>query len=42
MSDADLEAAVGIEFHGDLGRQILAEHKGTTVDYHYCLYHHRY
>jgi len=39
---ADLEAVVGIEFPDDLGRQILAEHAGTTVDYHYCLYHRRY
>ncbi len=39
---ADLEAVVGIEFPGDLGRQILAEHAGTAVDCHYCLYHHRY
>jgi len=38
VSDVGLEAVVGIEFPDDLGRQTLAEHKGTTMDYHCCLY----
>lgn len=35
---ADLEAVVSIEFPGELATQILREHQGTTVEYHYCLY----
>ncbi len=31
-----------IEFPGDLGEQILEEHEGARVDYHYCLYARRY
>jgi ubiquinone/menaquinone biosynthesis C-methylase UbiE len=30
---ADLEAVVGIEFAPEVAREILAEHRGTTVDY---------
>lgn len=41
-SRADLEAVVRIEFPGHLGEQILEEHKGSQVDYHYCLYVRRY
>jgi len=41
-SRADLEAVVRIEFPGDLAEQILSEHRGTQVDYHYCLYARRY
>jgi SAM-dependent methyltransferase len=41
-SRADLEAVVRIEFPGDLAEQILREHPGTRVDYHYCLYARRY
>lgn len=41
-SRADLEAVVRIEFPGGLAEQILREHKGTRVDYHYCLYTRRY
>lgn len=39
---ADLEAVVHMEFPGELATQILHEHQGTTVDYHYCLYSRRY
>ena len=39
---ADLEAVVCIEFPGELATQILHEHRGTTVDYHYCLYSRQY
>ena len=42
MSDVGLAAVGDIEVPGDLGRRILAEHDGTVVDYHYCLYHRRY
>lgn len=42
QSRADLEAVVGIEFPGKLATQILREHQGTTVDYHYCLYSRQY
>lgn len=41
-SRADLEAVVRIEFPPDLAAAILAEHQGTVVDYHYCLYHRQY
>lgn len=42
QSRADLEAVVSIEFPGELARQILDEHQGTTVEYHYCLYSRQY
>ena len=41
-SRADLEAVVHIEFPDELANQILREHYGTTVEYHYCLYSRRY
>lgn len=41
-SRADFEAVVRIEFPSDLAEQILGEHRGTRVDYHYCLYARRY
>lgn len=34
----DLEAVVRIEFPEELAAQILHEHRGTTISYHYCLY----
>ncbi len=37
-----LEAVVRLEFPDGLAEQILAEHEGTRVAYHYCLYHRRY
>ena len=37
----DLEAVVRLEF-GDAAERLLAEHAGTRVDYHYCLYWKRY
>ncbi len=39
---ADLEAVVRIEFPLELANQLLTEHSGTVVDYHYCLYHRDY
>jgi ubiquinone/menaquinone biosynthesis C-methylase UbiE len=39
---ADLEAVVRIEFPDELATQILREHQGITVEYHYCLYSRRY
>lgn len=39
---ADLEAVVRIEFPDELAAQILREHQGTIVDYHYNLYSRRY
>jgi SAM-dependent methyltransferase len=41
-SRADLETVVRLEFPGNLAEQILREHSGTRVDYHYCLYARRY
>ena len=38
----DLEAVVRIEFPDELATQILHEHQGTSIDYHYCLYSRRY
>lgn len=39
---SDLEAVVRIEFSDELAAQILREHQGLTVEYHYCLYSRRY
>ena len=41
-SRADLEAVVRIEFPPELANQLLVEHSGTIVEYHYCLYHRHY
>ncbi len=41
-SRSDLEAVVRIEFPAALAEEILAEHDGNAVEYHYCLYHRRY
>jgi ubiquinone/menaquinone biosynthesis C-methylase UbiE len=41
-SRADLEAVVRIEFPPELAEQLLTEHAGTSVDYHYSLYHRHY
>lgn len=41
-SRADLEAVVRLEFGEALAARLLAEHAGTRVEYHYCLYHRRY
>ncbi len=38
----ELEAVVRNNFPPDLADDIVAEHRGTTVDYHFCLYHRRY
>ena len=38
----DLDAVVRLEFPPDLAATILMEHPGTSVDYHYALYHRRY
>lgn len=37
-----LEAVVRNEFPPDPAGEILTEHQGTTVDYHFCLYHRHY
>jgi SAM-dependent methyltransferase len=39
---ASLEAVVRLEFGEALAERLLAEHSGTRVEYHYCLYHRRY
>ena len=39
---ADLEAVVRNEFRGGVAEEILAEHEGLSVEYHYALYHRRY
>ncbi len=39
---ADLEAVVRLEFPPKLAEEILAEHRGTHVEYHYALYSKRY
>ncbi len=39
---ADLEAVVRVEFLPELAPQLLAEHSGISVDYHYCLYYRQY
>ncbi len=41
-SRADLEAVVRIEFPPELAEQLLTEHAGTRVEYHYSLYHRHY
>ncbi|HEY1014779.1 MAG TPA: class I SAM-dependent methyltransferase [Herpetosiphonaceae bacterium] len=41
-SRADLEAVVRLEFGDKLAPLLLAEHEGTSVDYHYALYHRRF
>lgn len=38
----DLEAVVRLEFSPELASQLLSEHSGNSVDYHYCLYYHQY
>jgi len=40
-SRSDLENVVLIEFPDELAAQILCEHQGTTISYHYCLYSQR-
>lgn len=42
QSRAELEAVVSIEFPSELALQILQEHQGTTVEYHYALYSRQY
>lgn len=39
---ADLETVVRNEFRGGVAEQLLAEHEGLSVEYHYALYHRRY
>lgn len=41
-SRADLEAVVRNEFPPALAAEFLAEHPGTTVDYHYWLFYKKY
>lgn len=38
----DLEAVVRIEFPADVAEEIIAEHRGIEVEYHYLLIHRRY
>lgn len=38
----DLEAVIRLEFGEERAQQILADHEGTRVDYHYCLYYRHY
>jgi SAM-dependent methyltransferase len=38
-SRADFEAVMRIEFPPDLTERLIAEHRGTVVEYHYSLYH---
>lgn len=39
---ADMETVLRIEFPGLLAEQLLKEHKGTRIDYHYNLYYRYY
>ncbi len=39
---ATLEAVVRLEFGENLAPELLREHEGLEVEYHYCLYHKRY
>lgn len=39
---ATLEAVVRLEFGEELAPELLAEHEGLEVEYHYCLYHKQY
>lgn len=39
---ATLEAVVRLEFGEKLAPELLAEHEGLEVEYHYCLYHKRF
>jgi SAM-dependent methyltransferase len=39
---ASLEAVLRIEFPPELVHELLQEHRGNRVDYHYALYHRRY
>ena len=39
---ADLEKVVSIEFSPELAPQLLSEHTGLSIDYHYCLYYRHY
>jgi SAM-dependent methyltransferase len=41
-SRSDLEAVLRIEFPPELVEELLREHAGTHVAYHYALYHRRY
>jgi SAM-dependent methyltransferase len=41
-SRRDLEAVVRIEFPPALAEELLAEHSGTVVEYHYALYWRRF
>jgi hypothetical protein len=34
----DLERVVRLEFPADLAEELLAEHPGADIDYHYALY----
>jgi len=38
----DLEAVVRIEFPAELAGELLREHAGTSIDYHYAVYWRRY
>lgn len=42
LSRADLEAVVKLEFPAELAAQIIEEHPGTKVEYHYALYYRQY
>ena len=37
-SREDLEAVIRVEFPTDLAEELIAEHAGMTLDYHYALY----
>ena len=39
---ADLEAVIRTEFPDQLAEQIISEHQGTRIEYHYCLYYRHY
>ncbi|HYF62107.1 MAG TPA: class I SAM-dependent methyltransferase [Herpetosiphonaceae bacterium] len=41
-SRADLEAVVRLEFGEALSAELLADHSGLSVDYHYCLYYRQF
>ena len=38
----DLEAVLRLEFPPELAEQLMAEHEGLEVEYHYALYHRTY
>lgn len=39
---ATLEAVVRLEFGEEIAPELLKDHQGLEVEYHYCLYHKRY